>query len=406
MDERGVTGRPTCPACGSGDVSVFFEARGVPTLVNFLHATREGAVECPRGDIVLALCGRCELMSNVAFDPSKLVYGESYENPLHHSALFRTYAAQLAEELVARFDLRGKTLVEIGCGDGSFLRLLCEGGRNRGVGFDPSFAGSRATDPLGIEIVQDCYSEKYSHVQADFIYSRHTLEHVKNPADLLESLRRSIGDRVDTPVFFEVPNGSYTLRNCFVWDIIYEHTSYFTARSLSNVLENSGFRVARVYEAFSGQYVCAEAFAAEKPPLDSSAARQLEEPGQRQRPRGPEPGDEIDRFVSRYREYLQRWERCLKELRAAGKRVAVWGAGSKGVTFLNTFDVRGVVEQVVDINPRKHGMFVAGTGQLIVAPEELTEQGPDTVLVVNPVYRAEVEESLGKMGLVPEVITL
>jgi len=399
MDERGVTVRPTCPACGSGDVSVFFEARGVPTLVNFLHATRESAVECPRGDIVLALCGRCELISNVAFDPSKLVYGESYENPLHHSELFRNYAAGLAQDLTERFDLRGKTLVEIGCGDGSFLRLLCEGGGNRGVGFDPSFAGSRVTDPLGIEIVQDYYSEKYSHVQADFIYSRHTLEHVKNPADLLGSLRRSIGERVDTPVFLEVPNGSYTLRNCFVWDIIYEHTSYFTARSLSNVLENSGFRVARAYEAFSGQYVCAEAFAAKNPPL--------EEPGQqRQTPRGPEPGDEIARFVSGYREYLQRWERCLKELRAAGKRVAVWGAGSKGVTFLNTFDVRGVVEHVVDINPRKHGMFVAGAGQRIVAPEELTEPRPDTVLVVNPVYRAEVEESLGKMGLVPEVITL
>jgi len=398
MDERGVTGRPACPACGSGDVSVFFEARGVPTLVNFLHATRESAVGCPRGNIMLALCGRCELISNVAFDPSKLAYGESYENPLHHSELFRKYAAELAEDLIGRFDLRGKTVVEIGCGDGSFLLLLCEGRRNRGVGFDPSFAGSRKADELGIEIIRDYYSEKYSNVQADFIYSRHTLEHVKNPADLLGSIRRSIGGRADTPVFFEVPNGSYTLRNCFVWDIIYEHTSYFTARSLSIALENSAFRVARVYESFSGQYVCAEAFAAENPSIKGAR--------QRQTPRGPEPGVEVARFASGYREYLERWERRLKELRAAGKKLAVWGAGSKGVTFVNTFDVRGVVEHVVDINPRKRGMFVAGTGQRIVAPEELSEAGSDTVLVVNPVYRAEVEESLGKMGIVAEIITL
>ncbi len=398
MADRGVTRGPTCRACGGSDLAVFYEARGVPTLVNFLHPTRESAVECPRGDIVLALCGRCELISNVAFDASKLSYGKSYENPLHHSALFRKYAAELAEDLSERFGLRGKTIVEIGCGDGSFLRLLCAGGGNRGVGFDPSFPGPEAGERSGIEIIEDYYSEKYSHVHADFILSRHTLEHVENPAALLLSVRRSIGDRSGTPLFIEVPNSSYILRNCFVWDIIYEHASYFTARSLAIALAKAGFRVERVYEAFSGQYLCAESLAA-----GESVGCGEGRPAADGRPGAQK---EIEGFVSGYREYVRRWEGRLREMRALGKRMAVWGAGSKGITFLNTFDVGGLVEDVVDVNPRKHGMFVAGGGQRIVASERLIGARPDAVLVVNPVYRGEVERSLAELGVDTDVLTL
>ena len=41
-------------------------------------------------------------------------------------------------DLIRRYDLRGKEVIEIGCGKGEFLSLLCEVGDNRGVGFDPA----------------------------------------------------------------------------------------------------------------------------------------------------------------------------------------------------------------------------------------------------------------------------
>ena len=39
--------------------------------------------------------------------------------------------------------LRGKDIIEIGCGKGEFLLLLCEMGNNRGTGFDPGFVSER-----------------------------------------------------------------------------------------------------------------------------------------------------------------------------------------------------------------------------------------------------------------------
>ena len=64
-----------------------------------------------------------------------------------------------------------------------------------------------------------------------------------------------------------------------------------------------------------------------------------------------------------------------------------------------------VIDQIVDINPRKQGRFVAGTGQQIVAPEALLESRPDVVIVINPVYRDEVRAQLQALGLSPEIRT-
>jgi hypothetical protein len=61
---------------------------------------------------------------------------------------------------------------------------------------------------------------------------------------------------------------------------------------------------------------------------------------------------------------------------------------------------------VVDINPKKHGKFIAGCGVEIVSPSRLTEVRPDAVIVANPVYRSEIEGVLRGLGLACELVTL
>jgi hypothetical protein len=81
-----------------------------------------------------------------------------------------------------------------------------------------------------------------------------------------------------------------------------------------------------------------------------------------------------------------------------GERVVVWGAGSKGVTFLNTFKDQNLIEYAVDINPRKQGMYIPGTGQKIVSPFFLSEYQPSVIIVMNPIYQDEIEKSLDSLG--------
>jgi ABC-type enterochelin transport system substrate-binding protein len=57
---------------------------------------------------------------------------------------------------------------------------------------------------------------------------------------------------------------------------------------------------------------------------------------------------------------------------------------------LNLKNAADQISYVVDINPRKQGMYVSGTGQEIVSPEFLKDYDPDLVLIMNPIYNEEI----------------
>jgi hypothetical protein len=58
-------------------------------------------------------------------------------------------------------------------------------------------------------------------------------------------------------------------------------------------------------------------------------------------------------------------------MRSEGKKLFVWGGGSKAVSFLTTLDLNDQIDYVVDVNPYKHGKFIPGTGHAVKSPETL-----------------------------------
>ena len=109
-------------------------------------------------------------------------------------------------------------------------------------------------------------------------------------------------------------------------------------------------------------------------------------------------------FAANYAAKRDEWRARLGALAAAGQRGVVWGAGSKGVTFLNATGAGEEIAAVVDINPRKQGKYVAGTGQRIVAPAELAALRPDFVIIMNANYRAEIAGMLAEVGVKAEIL--
>jgi hypothetical protein len=84
----------------------------------------------------------------------------------------------------------------------------------------------------------------------------------------------------------------------------------------------------------------------------------------------------------------------------------VWGAGSKGVTFLNTIKDGGRVQGVIDVNPHKQGMYIGGTGQEVMSPEQASELHVDVILVMNAVYRDEIHERVTQLGFSSDIIVV
>ena len=407
------------PVCPESEAIPLIEMERVPVHCNVLWPTRAAALAAPRGDIRLTYLPACGHTYNPAFDPSLMEYTQEYENSLHFSPRFQEYATALADGLVERYDLRGERpadIVEIGAGKGDFLIMLCALSGNRGWGYDPSYVPEPGYTAPNVTFVQDFYTEKYIDQKADLIVCRHVLEHIPDPDAFIAQVRRAVGAQ-QSVVFFEVPNALWTLRRGGIWDVIYEHCSYYSPSSLAALFRRHGFEVLAVNEVFGGQFLTIEARpAAEAGEQGSRGAGEKEPTGAfasaplRPRSSADDPialatlTADARAFAANYAAKRDEWCARLRDLAAAGRRGVVWGAGSKGVTFLNATGAGAEIVAVVDINPRKQGKHVAGAGQRIVAPAELAELRPDFVILMNPNYRDEVAGMLAEVGVVADIL--
>ncbi len=324
-------------------------------------------------------------MSNTAFDPGLVRYGPGYDNCQLWSPQFEQHVEGRISRLMER-GVNGRRVVEVGCGRGDFLRRLCLRSGAQGIGFDPAYVGPEATEDDGVQFVAEPFGGIHAGLRAEVVVSRHVIEHLPDPLELLTSVRAGLTDTPNAIVAFETPTVEWILDGRVVQDLFYEHCSYFSATSLKTAFERSSFVVEGVAAVFGGQYLWIEAHPGTAGTGDST------EMAQSIAVRAADYGRAEERLVASLRTRID-------ELRAAGS-VGIWGAGAKGTTFLNLVDPEAeVVACAVDVSPTKQGAFVAGTGHPIVAPATLAGIGVRSVLVMNPNYIPEITADLAGSGV-------
>jgi hypothetical protein len=389
-----------CPACGGTNHRTFFEKSGVPVDSFRLVDTFEEAKAFPRGDLRLAVCEQCGFIWNTAFDPSVQDYSAVFEETQFFSPRFRAFGSALVNRLIETYDIRGKDVLEIGCGPGHFLEMICEAGGNRGVGLDPHYVekeGLSKPSTNDVRIIREYFSEKHAPLLGDLVLCRHTLEHIQPVGDLLRLVRRTLSDRSETIVFFEVPETMRILREAAFWQIYYEHCSYFTAGAMARLCRATGFQVLDLRLDFDNQYVLIEG-----------------RPGNQVVTETPFPCEEtveevcsaVHRFVDIFEAQSAHWGRVFEQADQTDQRVVLWGGAPQSVAFGLALGVEDKVDYIVNINPVQHGKYAVGTGQQVVAPQFLKEYRPDLVILMNSIYRDEVAKSLQELGISSELMTV
>lgn len=389
-----ITRTKNCQCCGSEDLRIFYRTSAVPVNSCILFDDPATAKRYPTGKITLAFCNGCGFIGNVDFDPEMAKYTSAYEEQQSFSPRFNTFALELAQSLIDRFDLRNKTVLEIGCGKGDFLNLLCQLGPNRGIGIDPSYIPGRNSDgPDRVIFIVDFYAERHKKYKADLICCRHTLEHIFDTAAFMKIVRDSVRDRMDTVISFELPDVVRVLNETAFWDIYYEHCSYFSPGSLARLFRKTGFEVIHLAGAYDNQYLL----------LDAKPTNGIQTETRDEEESVAELSKLVTQFQERWDSQVSHWKKMIEEIQANGKRLAIWGSGSKCVAFLSTLGIADQVEAIVDINPYRQGKYLPGSGKRIMAPAYLKEYRPDVVIAMNPIYRDEIRRDLDAMGLSPEL---
>lgn len=341
---------------------VIYSVNDLPTQQNRVYSGPDEAVACPRGNLVLMQDALTGIVHNASFRPDMIVYDENYQNEQGHSVVFQQHLDQVIE--VIRRHFRGKSILEIGCGKGTFLELLRAQGF-AAVGIDPAYEGDAP------HIAKKPFSTSLG-ITGDAIILRHVLEHIPDPLNFLAAVRKANGGK--GIVYIESPCLDWIGDHRAWFDIFYEHVNYFRlsdfSRMFGSVLESGRF--------FKGQYlyVVADLSTLRNPPEGEFHAYRL-------------PGD-----------FLSGVDMAVAEIKNhAGRRNILWGAASKGVIFALQLLRKGGVkpDAAIDINPAKQRKFLPVTALPVFSPNDglsMLRSG-DAIFVMNSNYFAEIRSLAG-----------
>ncbi len=392
-------GRPAtspCPSCGGTAGIVFYEVHHVPTQSGILWPTAEAARQAPTTDIRLTFCPHCHYMGNEAYEAAKVTHARN-DFSLEFSPSFRAFTRGLAQQLINDYDLHGARVLDIGCGNGDFVRTLCELGAGSGTGIDPGYAPPASLTPAAQAVdatfIADYYDERYADLLADLVSCRHMLNVLADPRAFVQQLRRNLGQQRPL-VYVEVPNALYDIGEKVVWNIVNEHRSWFSPASLRWLFESTGFEVLAVAPCWHGEYLGLVARPAPVPATPPPAVHDAATPAA------------VRGFWEEGQRIVAQWQGVVDELTRRQARVVAWGAGSRAIAFLHTYPgLHPLLQAVVDINPSRQGQFMPGTAHPVVAPEEAVELAPNVLLVTNPTYAQEIKVQAHAIGLMVGVLS-
>lgn len=386
-----------CDACGEDKLVPFADLGDVPVQSGVHWEAHGDAVAAPLARMVPAACPRCAYVRNVAFDPDLLVYDTAMDTSRYFSPTFQRFSAELVENLNERYDLHGKLVLDLGCGQGEFLQELTRVGGARGVGYDARYAGEEGEQ--GSTTFHSVLAPRGSGLPAyDFFTSRHWFQHLDDPHEFLVDLREQAGGR-EVFGYVEVPDAAHELASAG-WEVAYPQVSYFSAYSLAILFGRAGWTVESTGTLFSGMYRYIEV-SANRPRAGGHVAHTGELPSLRARDKQLAT---LAGFADRHHAERERWRSTIARLDAEGARPVLWGAGSRGVQLLTLADRDLALAGVVDLNPRKWGRFLPVTGHRVDPPSSLTALQPKAVVITNAAYHEEIAKALTELGVAAEIL--
>ncbi len=397
--------RPVPPAADADRRHLPPRRQSVPTNSCLLLDHREEAAGYPAATSTCGSAAPAASSRNTAFDAGLIRVLAALRGDAGLLGPLPGFAAELASSGSRSTTWTGRTVLEIGCGKGEFLVAMCRGGRrarhrHRSRCRIPSAVERQR--PTGIEWITDFYSEA---LLAPGRRRRRLPPHARaHPARAATSCGPSgaaIGDRTDTVVLFELPDVRRVLEEVAFWDVYYEHCSYFSAGSLARLFRSHRLRRPRPRASTTTTSTSWSRHGRRTTP----ALRRdpLRPRGRPRRSSSRRPSTSADGYRDHDRAPGRPSSRPCGPAEAG--RSSGGPAPRASPTCRRSAAIHAI-EFAVDINPHKHGMFMAGTGQEIVAPEFLTTYRPELVVVMNPIYVDEIRAHLDRLGLTPRLVAV
>ena len=352
-----------CRVCGQALFKApLLRYKNMPKAAQFLPAK----ADLPREkgvDLDIMQCSGCGLVQ-LACAP--VPYYREVLRAAAFSPEMGDFRRKQFKAFVARYGLKNKKILELGCGKGEYLSLMRAAGAEAS-GLEYAAASVKACRKAGLDVYKGFVDSGRKLPEAPYsafcIFS--FLEHLPEPGALLAGM--AVNLEPGGIGLVEVPDFEMMLERGLFSEFIPDHLFYFTRATLRTMLELNGFELLELNSIWHGYILSAVVRRREISGLPGfSAARESLTVS-------------LNKFISRH-----------------GGKVAVWGAGHQALALLSLAGLAGKIKYVVDSAPFKQGKYTPATHIPIVPPSALDQDPVSAVIVMAGSYSGEVAGILKK----------
>ena len=281
------------------------------------------------------------------------------------------------KHLIDSYHLEGKKFIEVGCGQGEFLKVLSEFPVEvHGIEHDPHLVELARAQGLDVtEGFTETEDTRFAGGLYDVFLSFNFLEHQPDPSTMLQAIYRNLED--DAMGLITVPSFEYIMDHNSYYELIRDHLAYYTFETLTPLLERNGFLVEEC-EVINRDTL--SVIVRKRPQMDTENLLECYV--------------NLKREMETYMKYLDAWD----------KKVAIWGASHQGFTLAATTKLGEKARYIIDSAPFKHGKFAPSSHLPIVGPDHFHEHPVDAIIITAPGYTDEIAASIRqKFGTAVEI---
>ncbi len=377
-----------CRLCRSAELTEIIDI-GEQALSGCFPAANEP--DPPSAPLVLVMCEGCGLVQlrDTVVASEMFTYDYGYRSGTN--ATMRRHLAGIVEWMGQRCELKsGDLVVDIGCNDGTLLKAHRTPGLER-VGVDAILGKFRSDYPADIRTIEGFFTaklvaEQFSGRRAKTISSIAMFYDLEEPHDFVKAIAALLADD-GIWVMEQSYLGTMLETNAFD-TICHEHLEYYALEQIQFLIESHGLRVFDVEKnAINGGSfriaICrANSRIAE---LETVKAFKTAEKKLNLRMRQP-----FEAFAARVADIREKLKTFVKRESAAGKKIYIYGASTKGNTLLQYCGLdHGSIVAAADRNPEKWGHQTPLTRIPIVSEDAARKDKPDYFLVLPWHFRDE-----------------
>lgn len=354
-----------CRLCNSKNLKVFLEIPNSSSNISMMLEENE-LDKVPSTHIKVYKCDQCNFCQLT--ESLEDEFYDDYIMSTSFSKQMKEYSNLQANKFIKQYNLFGKKIIDVGCGEGGYMTHLKYNGVEA-IGIEPSIKFIEAAKDKKLKIHQGYVGIDEPMIpegKYDAFVTRQVLEHVPDLHDFLQGIKKNLHPGANGLI--EVPSLEKAISDKRFYDFFPDHLNYFSKDTLSCLLELNGFKVDEVFDGMNDEYIIAHVTM-----KDSSN------------------GNELQKSL---KDLDHKLNKLLDFAKSNNLKLGVWGAGAKGITTLSSCKIKEGVEYVIDSDENKHFKYTPISNFKIVPSSYIKKFPLDIIVITALAYKNEIVDEL------------